>query len=107
MPSWLPWQQRRCNDGPPRKVRLQTNTTRLMRKRKEWRRRALGAALSLTTWPAGKPGREEIERETIKCLGKVSEWFREHHAKLVISAIQRRAIHQYRLQFNKQPETQP
>jgi hypothetical protein len=69
-----------------------------MRKRKEWRSRALEAALQLTTWPTGKPGRDAAESETIKCLNKVRSWFRPRQARLVIDVIQRRAISAFRQQ---------
>lgn len=81
---------------PPIKPRLNPNTVRVMRKRKEWRNRALDAALQLTTWPTGKPGRDKAESETIKCLNKVRSWFREREARVVIEVIQRRAVAAFR-----------
>lgn len=86
---------------PPQKVRLNRVTRRLMLRRSIWRRRALGAALQLAVWPAGKPGRELIESETIKSVNKVREWFRDPEAQLVISAIQRRAVTAFRNQFTE------
>ena len=71
-----------------------------MRKRRQWRRRALDAALAFASWPAGKPGREEIESETIKSLNKIREWFRAPEAQMVVHAIQRRAVAAFRNQFN-------
>lgn len=83
---------------PPKKPRLNPKTLRVMRKRREWRQRALESALSLTTWPTGKPGREKAESETIKCLNKVRQWFRQRKARIVIDAIQRRAVAAFRQQ---------
>lgn len=83
---------------PPQKLRLNPKTLRAMRKRREWRQRALESALSLTTWPTGKPGREKAESETIKCLNKVRQWFRERQARIVIDAVQRRAVAAFRQQ---------
>jgi hypothetical protein len=82
----------------PPKLRLNPKTLRAMRKRREWRQRALESALSLTTWPTGKPGREKAESETIKCLNKVRQWFRERQARMVIDAVQRRAVAAFRQQ---------
>lgn len=83
---------------PPTKPRLNPKTRRLIRKRKEWRTRALEAALQLTTWPPGKPGREAVETETIRSLNKVHAWFRAPRARLVVSVIQRRAVAAFRAQ---------
>jgi len=83
---------------PPTKPRLSPNTKRLIRKRKEWRKRALAAAVQLTTWPTGEPGREAVETEMILSLNKVNAWFREPRARLVVSVIQRRAVSAFRLQ---------
>lgn len=69
-----------------------------MRKRREWRRRALEASVAFATWPAGKPGREGIEAEAIKSLNKVRQWFRQRKARIVIYAIQRRAVAAFRQQ---------
>ncbi len=71
-----------------------------MRKRREWRRRALDAALAFATWPAGKPGRESVEAETAKSLNKLHQWFRAPEAQVVAQAIQRRAVAAFRNQFN-------
>ena len=83
---------------PPAKTTPEPKTIRVMRKRKEWRSRALEAALQLTTWPTGKPGREQVESETIKCLNKVRSWFRERQARVVVEVIQRRAVAAFRQQ---------
>lgn len=85
---------------PPQKPRLRIKTLHLMRKRREWRCRALEAATNLATWPAGKPGRQEIEAETIKSLNKVRQWFRDRQARTVIDVIQRRAVRAFRNQFD-------
>ncbi len=85
---------------PPQKPRLNPKTLRVMRKRREWRCRALEASVAFATWPAGKPGREEIEAETIKSLNKVRQWFRAPEAQIVVQAIQRRAVAAFRNQFN-------
>ena len=45
-----------------------------------------------------KPGREKAESETIKCLNKVRQWFRERQARIVIDAVQRRAVAAFRQQ---------
>jgi len=74
-----------------------------MRKRREWRRRALEAAVALAIWPAGKPGRVEIENETSKSINKISQWFRAPKAQIVIHSIQRRAVTAFRNQFTKTP----
>jgi len=67
-----------------------------MLRRRMWRRRALQAALQLATWPTGKPGREKVEAEVIRAINKLSEWFREPRAQLVIRAVERRAITAFR-----------
>lgn len=85
---------------PAETVRLGKQTIRLMRKRREWRCRALGATIKVVTWPAGKPEREEVEREAIKCMNKIGEWFREPRARLVIAAVQRRAVQAWSRQIN-------
>lgn len=85
---------------PPQKPRLRIKTRHLIRKRRDWRRRALEAATNLATWPAGKPGRQDIEAETIKSLNKVRQWFRDRQARTVINAIQRRAVAAFRNQFD-------
>jgi hypothetical protein len=89
---------------PPQNPRLNPKTLRMMRKRREWRRRALKASVALCTWPSGKPGRQEIEAETIKSLNKVWQWFRAPKAQVVVLAIQRRAMAAFRNQFDS---TQP
>jgi hypothetical protein len=48
----------------------------LIRKRKEWRLRALKAAIEFATFPAGKPGREKVEAELHKSLSKIDLWYR-------------------------------
>ena len=70
----------------------------MMKKRREWRRRAIEAAACLVTWPTGKPGREKVEAEVNKTINKVREWFREPRSNQVISAVQRRAINTFRQQ---------
>ena len=81
---------------PPQKVRLRRKTKRLMLRRSMWRKRALESALSLATWPTGKPGREECETEASKSINKVRAWFREPRAALVIRAVERRAVAAFR-----------
>lgn len=83
---------------PPQKPRLKQDTKQLIRKRREWRERALNAALEMTTWPAGKPGRDKCETEVVKCFNKVREWFRAPRGSVVVNAIQRRAINAFRNQ---------
>ena len=72
----------------------------MMRKRRLWRTRAMTAAISLATWPAGKPGRNEVEAETIKCMRKLHQWFRSPKAQAVIIAVQRCAVNAFREQFS-------
>lgn len=81
---------------PPHKKRLKPNTKCLMFRRSMWRKRALESALSLATWPTGKPGREECRAEVIKCIDEVRNWFREPRAALVIRAVERRAVAAFR-----------
>lgn len=56
--------------------------------------------MAFATWPAGKPGREEIEAETTKSLNKVRQWFRAPEAQMVVQAIQRRAVAAFSNQFH-------
>ena len=79
-------------------VRLSKNTLRLVRKRKEWRKRATSACIDLVTWPTAKPGRDEVEAEVIKSLNKIRQWFRHPRCESVIQSIQRKAVHVYRNQ---------
>lgn len=81
---------------PSHKTRLKPGTKRLMFRRSMWRRRALESALSLATWPTGKPGREECETEVFKSINKVRNWFREPRAALVVRSIERRAVAAFR-----------
>jgi hypothetical protein len=77
-------------------VHIKKETRRLIAKRREWRQRALHAAIDFATYPAGKPDREKVESELSKSLNKLREWFRGDRTTLVINAIQRRAVHAYR-----------
>lgn len=86
---------------PQAKLLLNPKTMHMMRKRREWRRRALDASVAFATWPSGKPGRGEIEIETSKSLNKVRQWFREPEAQIVVQAIQRRAVAAFRSQFTE------
>jgi hypothetical protein len=72
----------------------------LIRKRKEWRLRALKAAVEFATFPAGKPGREKVEAELHKSLAKIDLWYRGGgaRARRVVLSIQRRAVNTYRQQ---------
>lgn len=81
-------------------VRLKKTTIQRMKARKTWRRRAVEAVLKVCTWKTGETGREDAQREAIKCMGKISEWFRTPSAALVMRAIQRRGVAAYRDQFN-------
>ncbi len=92
--------------APPQKPRLNPKTLRVMRKRREWRHRALEASVAFATWPTGKPGREKIESETIKSLNKVRKWFRVPEAQIVVQAIQRRAVAAFRNQFDREQPCQ-
>lgn len=78
------------------KTRLQRDTRRLMLRRSMWRKRALAAALQLVRCPVGAPEREAHEAETHKAINKVRELFRSQRAEIVINAIQRRAIAEFR-----------
>lgn len=82
---------------PPNKAaRLDSNTKRLILRRRMWRRRAVDAAVRLLTWQTGAPGKDEVEEEVIKSIRKVREWFREPRATQVVMAIQRRAVTAFR-----------
>jgi hypothetical protein len=56
--------------------RIPIKCRNVMRKRTEWRKRAQAAAVEFVTWPTGKPGRDQAERELHKALSKVDQWFR-------------------------------
>jgi len=88
---------------PKENLRLNTKTLRVMRKRREWRRRALDACVAFATWPAGKPGREKIGVEATKSLNKIHQWFRATKAQVVVRTIQSRAVSAFRNQFTKTP----
>ncbi len=80
-------------------TRIDRKTRYHIQKRKEWRARALNAAIEFTTWPAGKPEREKCEAELAKALNKVRQWFRGGpRANLVIHAVQRRAVRAFHAQ---------
>lgn len=69
----------------------------VMRKRTHWRKRAQAAAIDFVTWPTGKPGRDEKERELHEALSKIDQWFRGGaRAHLVVLAIQRKAVNTFR-----------
>lgn len=82
-------------------VKLARETLRRMAARKKWRQRALDAVLTVCTWKTGETGRDEAQREAIKCMGKIPEWFREPRAQVVMRAIQRRGVAAYRQQFEQ------
>ncbi len=85
---------------PPAKVvRLRKGVLYRLRKRNQWRARASAALLSLATWPAGKPGRDDVEREAIKAQDKVSMWFDSRRSELVLTTLRRRAVAAFKKQF--------
>lgn len=79
------------------RTKIRQKTRKMMRKRKEWRLRALNAAINLCTYPTGKPGREIIGLEAHKAILKVKVWFGYERSKKVINAIQRRAVQAMRI----------
>lgn len=84
---------------PTKPTRLRARTLYLLRKRRDWRKRALAATVSASSWPSGKPGLEDVKTEAIKSQQKVRDWYRGGRAELVLSAIYRRALAAFRAQF--------
>lgn len=81
-------------------TRLRAQTLYLLRKRRDWRKRALAATVSASTWPAGKPGLEAVKTEAIKSQQKVRDWYREGgRSDVALSAIYRRALLAFQAQF--------
>lgn len=80
------------------KVRLGNNTKLLMLRRRMWRQKAVAAMVRLMTWQTGAPGKDEIEKEVIKSLQKVRQWFRDPQKTRVVMAIERRAVAAFRQQ---------
>ena len=84
----------------PKRTRLTGNTLYLLRKRRDWRRRAAAALHEFVTWTTGKPGREACEIEAIKAQDKVAKWYRPGRAELVLNTLHRRALAAFRNQFD-------
>lgn len=77
--------------------RISIKCLNVMRKRTHWRKRAEAAAVDFVTWPIGKPGRDQAERELHKAICKIQQWFKGgHRARLVVLAIQRKAVSAFR-----------
>lgn len=83
--------------APP--VRLRKGVLYRLRKRNHWRERASAALLSFATWPAGKPGRDDVEREAVKAQDKISTWFDSRRSEVVLTTLRRRAVAAFRKQF--------
>lgn len=79
-----------------KRPKINPNTRRLIRKRKEWRTRALEGAIKFATYPTGMPDRDKCESRLAYALGKVRQWFRPDRANAVINAVQKRAIKAFR-----------
>jgi hypothetical protein len=87
-----------------KKTRIGQKTRRLIAKRREWRIRAICAAIKFATYPTGAPDRDKAQAELCKCLMKVKYWFRPSRAAQVVNAIQRRAIDAFRKESAKATE---
>lgn len=82
-------------------VKLSRKTVRNMAARKKWRAKAIEAVPKVCTWQTGATGRDDAQREAIKCLNKIPQWFRPERARIVVAAIQRRGVTAYRQQFEQ------
>lgn len=79
-----------------RKTSLRSQTIKRMRKRKQWRTRALMECIDLVTFPVGAPDRSVVEKRVIVSINKIRTWFDSRRANIVINAVQRRAINVFR-----------